>query len=60
MFSSLDPNARSSVGGTFLEGCRESYAILLNMEKTALAIAEAAKAGSNLSQPDDLINWRYE
>eukprot|EP00611_Tribonema_gayanum_P010541 TRINITY_DN2057_c0_g1_i3.p1 TRINITY_DN2057_c0_g1~~TRINITY_DN2057_c0_g1_i3.p1 ORF type:complete len:319 (-),score=97.35 TRINITY_DN2057_c0_g1_i3:230-1186(-) len=41
-----------------MDGCRDSYAALLAMEKTALAMAEAAKKGPTLSQPDDLINFR--
>lgn len=54
----LDPSARTTLGPTLVTGCRSTYGLLLEHEKAALASQLASLVNTNLSQPDDLINFR--
>jgi hypothetical protein len=54
----IDEHARVSLTSTLLNGCRDSYAALLSLEKKALAEKEASLIGVLITQPDDLINFR--
>jgi hypothetical protein len=54
----IDEHARVSLTSTLLNGCRDSYAALLTLEKKALSDKEASLKGVLITQPDDLINFR--